>query len=163
MSLFEWFSQLGNGTQAIIIVFAAGAVIAIGCAAVEAWKRIRRAELRSGLTNRMLDEGMSADEIARVLTAAQLSGAETDEKARPNKLVDPEVRLVKVLTDNHYEPKDVSRILAAARVGGRVDDSTYGVVRSLATAWTSTGNIVEVLEARRDQHRTASDEPTLSS
>jgi len=145
MWFFEWFRGLGDLTQFFLVIGAAAAIISVAAIAFESWRRVRVSELRAGLTRRMLDCGMSADEILRVLASTKIDSP----NERTAGASDPEVLIVEVLTGNHYEAGDVRRILSAARIDGRVDDSTYGVVKSLAESWAEADNIVDVLEARR--------------
>lgn len=145
MGLLEWYGGLKEGIQFMLLLAAAGTTITIAIIGFEAWRRVRTAELRAGLTRRMLDNGMTADEIVRVLATSKIS----EPTGRHPAANDPEVLIVEVLTGNHYEAQDVQRILTAARASGRVDDSTYGVVKSLAESWAETDNIVSVLEGRR--------------
>ena len=131
----------------LIVTGAAGCVLtAVGYWAVHAWRQVRQSAVRAQLVHAMLARGMNSEEIARVLLAGQLApgydNVEGDES--------PEARIVSILTGNHYESKDINKILAAARGPEGVDPAAVAIIKSLAESWAATSNIVAVLEARHE-------------
>ncbi|MEP0845990.1 MAG: hypothetical protein HRF50_04105 [Phycisphaerae bacterium] len=94
----------------------------------------------------MVQRGMSADEIVRVL-AARFVPPRLAEPAPSG--TDAEERIVKTLSDNGYDGKDIERILVAGRVNDRIDERTAALVQTLADNWTDAADIARILEARR--------------
>ena len=62
------FDFLGNGT---LIFWSAITVICVVPAISAYWYRIRKAEIEADLKRAMIERGMSADEIERVLKASR--------------------------------------------------------------------------------------------
>lgn len=111
-----------------------------------AWQRVRLSADRARIVSDMLQRGHNAEEIARVLLAADLPlGSIPEERASES----PEVRTVKTLSDNCYESGDIQRILAAANARGGVDERTAEVIITLAGSWAATDAIIATLESRR--------------
>jgi len=63
----------------VTVVFGSWAMVAIVALLARQWRRVRQAEIDAALKHKMLDQGMSADEIVRVLRAS--SAPETAERA----------------------------------------------------------------------------------
>lgn len=146
-----WFAELDDSVQ-VFAVAAAGAVLCvIAGLLIQAWRRVKQSEQRTHLIGQLLARGLTADEITRVLTAADLAerrSCEDESGARSTN--DPEVRIVKALTDQSYSGDDVNKVLAAARVNGRIDPAVVEIVKSLAESWADANNIVAVLLERRN-------------
>jgi len=97
------------------------------------------------LKSLMIQRGMSAAEIERVLSAR---GARTDFAQVAE---DGEARIVRALSDNGYESEEIERILRAARpTDGRVPPVVGQLVEALADDQTSSSAIERVLAARRE-------------
>jgi hypothetical protein len=78
----DWLSQQSAGQMIGLISVVGGLLIAITAIVSAAWARVRRAELLARLAEsdavlkqQMIERGMSADEIVRVLEAGQKPGA----------------------------------------------------------------------------------------
>lgn len=112
-----------------------------------AWQRARLAAEVSSIVHEMLRRGNSAEEIARVLLAADfpLTRNATDDRAADS----PEVRAVKTLSDNSYESADIQRIVKTANESGGLDDRAAEIIITLAESWADTDAIIVVLESRR--------------
>ena len=151
--LLELFGKMDDDAQSLLVIALGAAVITATCVLIHAWKRVKQSEQRTLLTSQMLARGMSADEITKVLISASLAaGAEVAPAA-----ADPEVRIVRILTDQSYDRDAINRILAAARIDASIDAPTIEIVRTLAESWTSASNIVNVLNERRNRRATAPD------
>jgi hypothetical protein len=154
-AFWEWLTSLDRGVVVLGLLVAAGTILAVTGIIAAAWRHVRQSADRARLVREMLERGMSAEQIARVLLAAQLAGGEEEEGEDEEALVGAEssleVRLVKVLSNNHYDADDVNRILSAARVNGQIDETTFCIVRPLAEGWAEAEHIVEILETRRAQ------------
>lgn len=113
-----------------------------GAAKLEAQARENQDRLKS----LMIQRGMSADEIERVLKA---EGVETDFGAADE---DVETRIVSILSQNGYEGADIERILIAARDGGKIPAAAGRLVETLAENWAKAADIERVLKTRRRPH-----------
>jgi hypothetical protein len=104
-------------------------------------------ENQDRLKSLMIQRGMSADEIERVLKA---------EGPRPDytrEAEDIEAAIVEVLSENGYEAEDIERILRAARGdGAAISPSAGQLVGTLAENWAKTEDIERILQTR---HRPA--------
>lgn len=101
-------------------------------------------ENQDRLKSLMIQRGMSADEIERVLKA---EGSPLDFKASAD---DPEAYIVEVLSENGYEAADIERILRAARgEAGSIPASAGRLVGTLAENWAEADDIARVLQSRR--------------
>lgn len=138
-------------TEDIAIIAAIGGAVLVAVCWILAvcWRSVRRSEYRAQLTAMMLQRGMSAEDIARVLQAGV---PEQSDNASAN--ADPEVALVKELSEQGYRGDDVERILSAARQHG-LDGTTTDIIRTLAKNWVSAGEIERVVRARGQAGRPA--------
>lgn len=141
---------LGMGLATAFAVLAVGAyyvtkVIVDGIRKAHAAKLEAQAhENQDRLKSLMIQRGMSADEIERILRAegakADLTGgAETGE-----------ARIVEVLSGNGYNATDIENILRAARGDGdSIPPTVARLVESLAENWAKATDIERVLQSRR--------------
>ncbi len=100
-------------------------------------------ENQDRLKSLMIQRGMSADEIERIL---QAEGGKTDFLGETE---NTEARIVEVLSENGYEAADIERILVAARVGDAIPPSAGKLVVTLAENWAKPADIERVLATRR--------------
>ncbi|MCG3126647.1 MAG: hypothetical protein CHACPFDD_01498 [Phycisphaerae bacterium] len=145
IGVVEWLAQLDKSTLRLVILAALGALVVIVWVVAVAWRRVRESASRASVTAELIRRGMSADEIVRVLLAAQLA---EEAEGGSGAADDPEVLLVKHLTDNHYEGEDVQRILDAAREEGGIDDRLVALVKTMASSWVDTESIIGVIRGR---------------
>jgi hypothetical protein len=153
LSFFGWLSSLDEGVVKLAIILFCGALGLGAWAFSSAWRKIRQSEHRTRLTAMMLDRGMSAEQIEKVIQAGFI-GHDPDADESPSSAAasaDPEVRLVKHLSDSQYEGADVQKIVAAARRDGKIDEATVQIVETLASNWEDTDAIVALLESRRER------------
>lgn len=148
MTMFEWLSKLDDGVIKIGFLAAGAALVLMTWAIASAWRAVRVSDHRTRLTAMMLERSMPAEEIRRVLLSSP-------DEAAAAASGDPEVRVVKHLTDNHYEADDVEKVLAALRECGEIDESAVQVVAALAESWSEADDIANVLRRRRTAGRTA--------
>jgi hypothetical protein len=80
--MFEWLSQQSAGQLVGLTAVMMGPLIAIVAIVSAAWARVRRVEVQARLAEtdavlkqQMIERGMSADEIVRVLEAGRKPGA----------------------------------------------------------------------------------------
>lgn len=155
----DWLTTLDRGVLKLGLILLAGVMVVAAWFIVAAWERVRQSEQRTRLMQSMLQRGMSAEQIARVLFAGQVAAeaddASTDKSDDSHEYEDEsdarEVKLVKTLTSWSYEPGDVQRILSAARIDGKIDAATFDIAKTLAESWAETDSIVHVLESRRSR------------
>lgn len=76
MNSIQWndFWHEAPGVIAIVLIFGGGLVIALVSMLTSAWKSNRENERLAVLKQQMLDKGMSAEEIIRVVEAGKSSG-----------------------------------------------------------------------------------------
>lgn len=77
----------GEGLAVLVIFIAvAGCVVIAMCGIIaHFWQRARQAEIEAALKQDMLNRGMSADEIAKVITASPADRQQAPSKAVPKK------------------------------------------------------------------------------
>jgi hypothetical protein len=147
----EFFDWLGN-LNVVKLAILAGAIASVGWAGFSAWRRIRQSEHRTRLTAMMLERGMTAEQIEKVIQAGFIGrDVESDADKSTPADGDPEVRIIAHLAECHYEAEDSQKIVAAARRNGRIDEATVRIIETLASNWEDTDAIVKLLEARRDR------------
>lgn len=142
---------LGVSGVAIAIVACVGTyyvvkVIADGVRRSQATKLEAQArDNQDRLESLMIQRGMSADEIERVLKA---------EGSRPDfgaVVEDAEACIVEVLSENGYSGADIERILRAARAeAGQISPPAGQLVRTLAENWAKAADIERILQTRRE-------------
>ncbi len=65
------FWEMAPGMMAIILIFGGGFIIGLVSLIVNAWRGNRESERLAILKQQMLDKGMSADEIVRVMDSGK--------------------------------------------------------------------------------------------
>ena len=74
----NWFESLIHSQNSIpICAFIMTAVIIVTATIAKTWGRVRRAEMDALLKHKMLDQGMSAEDIKKVLESGTPSGCGT--------------------------------------------------------------------------------------
>ena len=100
-------------------------------------------ENQDRLKSLMIQRGMSADEIERVLRS---EGGKIDFTGEAE---NPEARIVEVLSDNSYEAADIERILRAARGGDdQVSPAACRLVVAMGENWAKAADIERLLQSR---------------
>jgi hypothetical protein len=110
-----------------------------------AWRAVKQSEQRAQLTAMMLERGLKPDEIERILLAAAAKPGAAADPPDP----DPEVAIVKHLTDNDYDGDDVQKVLGAVRQFHPIDDATVRLVKTMAENWAEADDIASVIRNRR--------------
>lgn len=140
------FQGLTDGVMKLYVMASVVIIIGVTWIIAGALRRIRQSDNRTALLGMMLQRGMSAEQIERVLNAGGFNStidAGDDDAA-------PDVRIIKVLNENSYEGRDVEHILAAAMHRGSIDAATAQVVVSMAEQGTEADEIARVLRLRRN-------------
>lgn len=146
-SVLEWVQGLNNDVLIIAASITASTLILIAWAIAWAWRSVRIAEQRTALTALLLQRGLSADEIERILRAGLL--APVNMKPEMTESSDPEVQLVQRLSALSYDGDDIQRILAAAQANPPIDDGAVRMVEAMAAQWTDADEIANVLKHRK--------------
>src|SRR5262249_24201082 len=63
-------SQTGAAAIAITVMFICVALMSVGCSIAVQWRKARQVEVEGALKKEMLERGMSADDIVKVLGAS---------------------------------------------------------------------------------------------
>lgn len=147
----QWITWLSTITAENLkeVIFLVGATI-VGAVwvAASAWRNTRIAEYRTRLTGALLQRGMGADEVERILRATYepKSSNEAKQKIKPGDSA--EVRIVKRLAACYYNGRDIDKVLAAARESGPIDEACVEMVKSMANNWVSADEIAQVIRSR---------------
>jgi hypothetical protein len=107
----EFFSKLGQGNIFWLVVVSGIVLYGLGVSIVQAWRRIRLAEIEASLKHQMLEKEMSADEIERILRASSRSGGSASDSS--SETDEGRVELVQNLAENGMSSEDIERILRA--------------------------------------------------
>lgn len=156
-----WSLLLGSDDEAAMVIAIVAIVGGIGWGIIHSvnasMRKTRAAELRATaaenearLKAMMLQRGMSADEIERVLNA------QSEELARIRRYDEDDMtgaktaeeRITATLASNGYEGADIERILRAAKSRGPIKPELVGMIRSLAGSWTSGKDIERIVLAQ---------------
>jgi hypothetical protein len=115
--MLEWLEKQ-NVDQLIGFVAVAGGLLIPIVAIISAqWARVRREECRTrqaeteaALKQQMIERGMSADEMVRVLESGQMKPASDEEKRAKQ-----DVALMQQMIDNGMSADEIVRVLETAR------------------------------------------------
>jgi SOS response regulatory protein OraA/RecX len=119
----ELLGKFSGGELIGLTAVVGGMLVAVILGAFHQWRRVRMAEISAALKQQMLDKGMSADEIDKVIRAKPAGGeaaAEPADAASLNK-----AGLAARMADQGYEAGDIERIVRAIQEPPRGTDSTY--------------------------------------
>jgi len=62
----------------VFVSIAGGVAICLGGSLIHSWSKVRRATIEADLKREMIERGMSADEICRVIEAGTKDGCEKE-------------------------------------------------------------------------------------
>jgi hypothetical protein len=113
--LQELLSKLAGDEVVVLALVVGGLLLAAIAVVAHHWRHVRVAELQLALKRQMLERGMSAADIEKVLHASAAShpaepGGEVCFTGNP---AEDKTKLVSILLDNGYEAEDIERILRA--------------------------------------------------
>jgi hypothetical protein len=138
----------GPNARFISIVATVGLVLSVWAASA-AWRAARESEHRTRLTAALLERGLRADDIERVLRATYGATPCPAPAAAEPASGDPEVRIVKHMSDCSYEPGDIEKVLAAARENEPIDEGTVKMIEVMSTNWAEAAEIADLIRNRR--------------
>jgi hypothetical protein len=111
------------------LAIAGGVLIAVVAILSSAWRKHRQAEIESALKQDMLNRGMSADEIVRVVRAC--AGEEPAPPEAKDPVSDNEYYLVEKLVEEGKSAEEIERIIRAVKSGdGRPAVRPTDIVRA---------------------------------
>jgi hypothetical protein len=137
-----WLESLQRFNEGVLIVASvalAATMIAMTAIVARAWRRVRQTDARSGLAALMLQRGMPASDIERILMACSQS---------VEKAVDAETHIIELMKENDYSGDDVERVLDAARKNGTIEAATLKLIESLVEQGVEGREIENLLDAR---------------
>ena len=106
----EFLAKFSAGEFIGLVAVLIGPMIAIVAIVASQWRKVRIAEMEGTLKQQMLDKGMSAADIEKVMNAspefAGQVGSTGDESL-------DKATLVQRMVDNGYEGEDIERVLKA--------------------------------------------------
>jgi hypothetical protein len=126
-----------------LISFGLAAVVTLVVMVAYFWSKVRRAEADAVLKQEMIQRGMGADEIERVLRASS-APPEPPAPARDN----TPTGLAEVLTDQSYEGDDIAAVLkAVGERGAPLTPEEFAVVCKMAEGGYEGDDIVATIRA----------------
>jgi hypothetical protein len=105
-----FLAKFNAGEMIGLVAVAVGPLIAMVAIVAGQWRRVRIAEMEAALKQQMLDKGMSAAEIEKVMIASS-SGVGSISSTGNNAL--DRAALAQRMVDNGYEGADIERVLKA--------------------------------------------------
>jgi hypothetical protein len=112
----ELLSKLA-GDEVVVLTLVVGALLLAAVAIVaHHWRQVRVAELQAALKRQMIERGISAADIDKVLQAPNPPEETEDTEEAASFTGNPaedKTRLVSLLLDNSYEAEQIERILRA--------------------------------------------------
>jgi SOS response regulatory protein OraA/RecX len=106
----EFLAKFSGGEMIALVAVMIGPVVAIVAVVASQWRRVRIVEMEAALKQQMLDKGMSAAEIEKVMTAS--SNGVASISSTGNDAID-KAALAQRMVDNGYEGADIERVLRA--------------------------------------------------
>ena len=156
-TMLEFIQSLNPKVQEVLIlmgpVFLIGGIIAVVAILSHYAAKTRLSAWESGLKSQMIERGMTADEISKVLAAKAHFNAppEKPDDVKAMK-ADPSANLAAYLTECWYSGEDVAKILAFVQQratdpqNAKID---YALVRELANQSCEADDILRILAARQ--------------
>lgn len=138
----QWLQDANTSALVLMLGVLATAAVVIVTFALMAWRRTRESDNRTALASLMLQRGMSAEEVERVLRACNLAADHPEQ-------TDPEAFLISLMKESEYSTEDVERVLDAARTNGQIDAATVKVIEGLVEQGVEGDEIETLLDARR--------------
>ncbi len=145
-SIIDGLQKLGDGVLIVAVVCFGMMVVGVTTAIARAWRRVRETESRTALVGMMLQRGMSAADIERIMSTCLDREGEDGAEVENQK---PDVRIIALMKENEYEGDDIERILDAARTNGVIDADTVKVIETLVEQGAEAEEIEGILDARR--------------
>jgi hypothetical protein len=115
MTWEELLSRLSQDQLVVVVFMLCGFLVAAIAVVAHHWQKVRLAQVEAALKQHMLDKGMSAPEIEKVLKASSAHEEETQEEVPfTGNPADDKAKLLRILLDNSYSGNDIERLLRAA-------------------------------------------------
>jgi hypothetical protein len=119
--MFDTLISKDPGILIPLVMAVCGALVGIIAIIAHNWRCMRQAEVEGALKQDMLNRGMSADEIERVIRVSnQPTGTQDKARHKSQKSIsDNEYYLVEKLVDEGKSAEEIERIIRAVKAGGR--------------------------------------------
>ena len=117
--MFDTLFSKDPGILIPLVMAVCGALVGIIAIIAHQWRSIRQAEVEGALKQDMLNRGMTADEIERIIRVSNqpVNGNEkATKKQKP--ISDNEYYLVEKLVDEGKSAEEIERIIRAVKAGG---------------------------------------------
>jgi hypothetical protein len=110
--MLELMDKLNGGELIGLVAIIGWMLIAVIGVVTYQWRRVRVAEVESGLKQSMVEKGMSPTEIEQVINAGRSPRRESHGGSTGNETLD-KTALAQQMIDNGYEGEDIERVLRA--------------------------------------------------
>jgi hypothetical protein len=119
--MFETLFSKDPGLLIPLVMAVVGALVGIVAIIAHQWRCIRQAEVEGALKQDMLNRGMSADEIERVIRVSNQPVPDQNKAGhkKQERISDNEYYLVEKLVDEGKSAEEIERIIRAVKAGGR--------------------------------------------
>ena len=119
--MFDTLFSKDPGILIPLVMAVCGALVGIIAIIAHNWRCMRQAEVEGALKQDMLNRGMSADEIERVIRVSNQLIVVQDKKGHKTQksISDNEYYLVEKLVDEGKSAEEIERIIRAVKAGGR--------------------------------------------
>ncbi len=106
----EFIAGLGKGNIFWLLVIGGGVIYGVVYCIVQSWRRVRITEIEATLKQQMLDRGMTAEDIERIMRASSRRAESASEAVTED---DNRSELIQNLAENGMSAEDIERILRA--------------------------------------------------
>ena len=110
--MLELLNKFDAGQLIGLVGVIGGLLVAALAVVITQWRRVRLAEMETGLKQQMLEKGMSPAEIGQVMNASRERAAAGSVVSTGNEAAD-KAALVQRMVDEGYEGEDIERVLKA--------------------------------------------------
>ena len=107
--LSDLIAKFDGGQLIGLVAVVIGPLVAIVAIMCHQWRKVRIAEMEGALKQQMLDKGMSAEDIERVLSSSQ----EPTRRSGTGNPAQDRIALAERMIDEGYEGADIERVLKA--------------------------------------------------
>jgi SOS response regulatory protein OraA/RecX len=138
--LFSWMGSIDGEVLQFGIIGCS--LVGMTGIVVHAWRKVRQSENRTALVGMMVQRGMSAEQIERVMRTCQEAAEAGDAEVT-------EAGIIGAMKEGDYPAEDIERVLDAARTNGVFDAGSLKIIAALVEQGAEADEIENLLEARR--------------
>jgi hypothetical protein len=141
--MLDLLDRVPNHDVAAVVLAVVAGFMTLGIFIAYYWAKVRRTEIEAALKHDMLQRGMGAEDIERVLKASQ---APTPPAAPPGDT--SPAALAGVMAERGYDGDDIAAVLkAGAERGAPLADDEFAVVRKMAEQGYDGDDVVATIRA----------------